>query len=550
MDWGAQGFWIPGSDGRTISAAWFSALNPASASLSAAALVLSGVGNEERSLAVGLPSIAGALAESGLQATITIDFAGNGQAPGDLTDADVVQIWQHEVRDAILFLERELHVPIVVIAPRLAAAIAIPVLADLPVDKLVLWSPVISGRRYKRELQVLGNTSREDGSTTDGGVSVGGFFTSARDLESIGRLDGRALRARPARQVLYMESPDRVIDEEFVASLRAVGCVVSVQRDEDTTAWLFTANDQAAVPKRTIGALVDWLTASMQTGSSLNDVTPALPSTTTIGVRGIDVEETFTKFGALGLRGVVAAPASGPRHSTGVVYASSVGPGRTFVDAARAGATAGRVSLRFDFAGFGLSPLRPGQPSTHLYGPDGTLDIGMAVAALRALGVSRVVVVGYCAGAWSALSGDVHHGLVGVASINVQLFARMTSQEERGLAGRIADLGNNRVTRLMLRVLRGVQNRMRSAFARAPIRWIRHLIEHDVLVALYFDANDPGLEYWNSKLRRHFVSDQRVEVHTYPGLGHLLDGHVVRRSTYGDVENFVQQFDGNVEAVR
>jgi pimeloyl-ACP methyl ester carboxylesterase len=85
-----------------------------------------------------------------------------------------------------------------------------------------------------------------------------------------------------------------------------------------------------------------------------------------------------------------------------------IGPSRLYVTLARAWAAEGHTVLRLDLSGIGDSGTRPGQADNLVYSPHAGADVATAVRHLRAQpGVSRVVILGLCSGAYHGFKAAV-----------------------------------------------------------------------------------------------------------------------------------------------
>lgn len=91
-------------------------------------------------------------AESGYSCTI-IDFYGCGDSQGELHDASL-QIWQENLRLTIETLVQDESLPIILWGLRLGAFVALDFAAKsaLKIDGILLWQPVLSGKRYVTQI--------------------------------------------------------------------------------------------------------------------------------------------------------------------------------------------------------------------------------------------------------------------------------------------------------------------------------------------------------------------------------------------------------------
>jgi len=508
-------------------------------------LFLPGIGHEEEAVAVGTPEIAGVMAARGLM-SLSIDFAGNGQSPEDLAQPDITKIWCRQIVKAIEYLRHNGAEKIAVIAPRLAGALAIVAAKDARVDALVLWSPVLSGRRYQRELKMMQGTGAVDPLTKKGDISIGGFTLPAIVVESIARLEIADVATAPAPEVLYIEGTGRVVDDRTVGHLRELGSNVEIRTGADTIQWLFTPSDGASVPFESARGIADWIDDRFGDSALPQPIdVGSLPTATSLSFSGKEIRESFVSVGELGLSGVMVEPVEPDPELAAVLYLS-MGPGRSFVREARRAARDGRRALRVDFAGFGLSPMRATQSEPELYGATGGDDVQLGVAHLLARGASSVVIVGFCAGAWASITCPPIKGVCGIASINVHLSVRVRKFAERSKNNQVWQRELRRSSKRTL--LTKVRNRLNRLFlsAQPPVRWLTALGNAGISVGLYFDPHDLGLQYWLKNVSRHFrrqVEQGTIEVRVYPELGHLVEGATARSSVFEDIHKFMRRCD-------
>src|SRR5207248_357876 len=83
---------------------------------------------------------------------VRFDWHGTGDSGGSDEDPDRVATWLANIRDAQAWLTRQLGCKrISVVGLRLGATLAAHAASAEEIDGLVLWAPVVKGRRYVRE---------------------------------------------------------------------------------------------------------------------------------------------------------------------------------------------------------------------------------------------------------------------------------------------------------------------------------------------------------------------------------------------------------------
>ncbi len=529
-------FWHSDEEG-TLSAVWYRGTKGITRP-AAGVLVLQGIGPDEAAVSQGIKAIGVAVANLGFL-TLSIEFAGNGQSPESLDQAAIHHRWQRQITAAVRFLRKGGATWVAVIAPRLAGGLAVLAGQETPMDALVLWSPVLSGKRYIRELKMLQATASEDMAQV-GELAVGDYIFPPGLAECVAQIDATQAAAAPAASVLYIEGPNRNINEAMIAKLRDQKVHVTVESSPDTDSWLFVPTHKSRPPIDSASAVANWLESAcprcIDEEAKPSDL-PLRSPTHLLVHRGHKVRETFVSVGTPNMNGVYSEPIELEARKLAVLFIS-MGPGRSFVAAARHLATLGYRSLRFDFSGLGLSPLRPGEKVPKLYHQIGRDDVKEATEYLRQKGIGEIAVVGFCAGAWASFSSPPLPGVVGMAAINVYLSIRDRStfleeaSRRSGLFGRLAQLlfrVNRRLSRSIL-------------LAGLAIRWLRAHQKAGVKLGLFYDADDFSYQYWDKVLARTFrkeVKQASVQVRTYKNLGHLANGRAARAEMMEDIEAFI-----------
>ena len=201
-----------------------------------------------------------------------------------------------------------------------------------------------------------------------------------------------------------------------------------------------------------------------------------------------------------------------PRRAT-VVFLNSgsephVGSGRVWVEYARRLAVLGHRSVRTDFRGWGESPddgHAPGRP----YDPHCQEDTVTLVRALQERGHDRIVLVGLCAAAWTALRVVLTEPVAGIVALNPQFYWRQGDPVESTLAET-----RTRRTAERLRDAKGGRWGWWSGLDLLghrpwPARWLDDLAASGVPIHLLFAEGDDGLEHLQDRLRRRLGRAQR-----------------------------------------
>jgi len=383
-------------------------------------------GYEENCAFGALQLLARLLAESGYE-TLRFDYDGCGNSWGDFADADRLASWVASCGEAISYMAARCD-RVSVVGMRLGAALAVLASASHKADRVLLWDPVVSGRRYLRILRtmsMMGVVAAPDPTDPDGLVTIGHSLNAATVTE-IESIDLKGLSAACIVEALLISRPGGTDAQRLAASLQRVGVAAAVEEHDGTDLLLDCAAEQSVIPRPIIERAVSFLTSGRPEEPWIEQ--ELLPATATLTAPGGSAwtEEHFS-LGSAGLAAVLTLPRQLSR--AGVVLmvnngvARSIGPARAWVQWARCWAALGIATLRVDLAGFGDSNARPNQTEGNHY-PIGAIDdIALSIDYARSRGLTPAVTVGLCSGAFLGLDAAAAGAeLAGVFAINSQLF--------------------------------------------------------------------------------------------------------------------------------
>ena len=150
--------------------------------------------------------------------TVRFDWHGTGDSPGSDEDPQRYATWLTNVGDAAKWMREQLGCrQISLVGLRLGATLATLATESNLIDNLVLWSPLVKGRSYVREMRALGLTSeapirRSETPSTD--IESGGFILSSETASEIGSIDLMQTVPR-CRQVLVVSRSDLPDDDRL-----------------------------------------------------------------------------------------------------------------------------------------------------------------------------------------------------------------------------------------------------------------------------------------------------------------------------------------------
>lgn len=378
-------------------------------------MIASTIGYEWWSSHRTVRTIAEGLAARG-HLVLRFDYDGTGDSAGERWDPDRITAWRSSLRAAVEAVRAQGPTSVSIVGLRFGALLALTDGADLGVASIAAIAPVVSGRRYSRELRLLA----EPVPGVEGAVVNAGLVLTQPTIADLGALDATMGDRPPAPRVLVLQRPEQPVDA-LVEHLRGLGTVVEVQDAVGLETALDIATEAATVPGGLVDAVVDWFGTGPTRATSV-EVAPSQPVVADIPVEDGVVRESIVELG--GLVAVRSQAPAGPSDTVVVLLDSGsephVGPGRSWVDYARTLARRGVDVLRIDYSGWGESPDRghaPGRP----YDRHCLEETAAMVRQLRA-DYDHVVLAGLCVGAWMGIRVAQTTSVDAVVAINPQLY--------------------------------------------------------------------------------------------------------------------------------
>lgn len=355
-------------------------------------------------------------------------------------EADLFDAWAASVGAAVDHLRRRAGARrVVLIGFGLGAAAAARASAQIEgLAGVALLAPWLSGKRALRELGAAARLTAEAMGVTleagpgDGGLSVAGFALTARDRDSLARIETTAATLSASPATLIVARPEQA------ASARALAEALGPDRARFA---VFEGYEKAAfdpsnfvMPESAVAEIVAFTqklthdappTAAPEavTGRDRPERAPSGP----ISREADGYVEEALRFGPEGrLFGVLTEPAgTAPRAAVALINAGrnrSIGWARGDVDEARRLARAGVAALRFDIAGVGDSA--PDGGDEPLYDARRRVDVAAAIDLIQTrLGSAPVALRGPCSGAYLAFQSALADPRVrGLALINAQRY--------------------------------------------------------------------------------------------------------------------------------
>lgn len=474
-------------------------------------LVLPSVGYQYWSAHRALRALAELLAEQGAT-VLRADYGGTGDSAGEQGDGARLADWRSLVDSGVTALRRTGAEYLVVVGVRLGGTLALLDGERAGADAVVAWAPILSGRRYSREIALLGERV-PPGSWTGSisGTVTAGTLWSEETLASLNGLNLAAADVSPVARILLVDDGSADYDN-LVVQWRGLGSWVDIVTSAESGEVLRLPAEDAVVPMQTNSAIAQWI-------ETLPQVRQALPPAVTVELlenpvsftwREGEVTEEVVTLGPRALVSVRCASTSlserPAENQTAVVFVNSgsephVGPGRAWVEFGRDLAAAGYLTFRLDYSGWGESPdlnHAPGRP----YDQHAVAETCEVVDALRKEGLRSVFLVGLCAGAWTSLAAARSGAIDGVLALNPQLYWQPGDVVEALIADthvrRTAERARHRRWAGV-----GLWWFLDVLGARHPAsRWLDDLRRKRTPVLLLFSKGDDGVEFLRMRVGR------------------------------------------------
>ncbi|MBI1377928.1 MAG: alpha/beta fold hydrolase [Frankiales bacterium] len=488
------------------------------------AVLVPALGYESSTSHRTLRALAEGLAEAGHLA-VRVDLPGTGDAGGETGRATPEQL-AAALAEVLAALRAAGAERLSLVGLRAGAAIAELAAGREPVDALVLWAAA-AGRRYRRELSLIGTPVPDGVGLPEGSVVVGGWTFPAPMLEGLAALDLAALAPAGVAHALVLDRDDVHPQDALADALRATGADVEHRATPGHDRFLDRPSEDAEVGVEAVDAILAWFARAEPAVPADPGVEPPGEPVARIPWAGGEVVEEAV---ALGEHRLAAVLTHGPARSRDVLLLLDSGsdprhgPGRAWVEFARELALRGQDVVRVDFRGWGESPhldAASGRPYDEHHGEDAR----EAAAALRRAGYERVVLSGLCAGAWVSLDVARREPTDAVLALNAQLYWQRGDPIE-ALMSTTRERRRDEIADIRRRCAAGEWDRADEAGQRPPAGvWLDELAERRVPVSLVFAEGDDGVEYLRDRLgRRTALLEARgsLRVREVPGVDHSM----------------------------
>jgi dienelactone hydrolase len=374
--------------------------------------------------------------------TMIFDYVSTGDSPDIDPLSNQLDAWTDNVLAAVGELQQRTGVTNVgLLGCRFGALLAVRAARGCKaVTALVLVAPIISGRRYLRELQMVRVASVSAASADSdkapsqsheegiGPLEVGGYSLSTATVAALAEIDLAKLGVAPAADLVVIDDSTAPRARAWTESISARGGGRTQYLFHPGVAEMFlTLPTFAEFRQEMIGAMGEWLPSLRDRHSESpsadvpQDVDVGSPAAIselklldpTGGDAALTERPVYLDAKAAQPFGIVTEPPRNERRRRAIILLNSgadnhVGPNRLYVSFARTWARRGYTTLRMDLAGLGDSDTRPGQLDNDVFASAALDDVRSAIDFLRArYDIEDISLGGICSGAYHALRAAV-----------------------------------------------------------------------------------------------------------------------------------------------
>jgi len=309
---------------------------------------------------------------------------------------DQVPAWRETVSQTVAEARRLSSTRVAVVGLRFSATVAAQLAAEDGPDALVLWDPVVDGRRYVRGMRLLVAEQPHNDSTGD--IVAAGINFSAETLRSMNATKLQVDRVTiPA---LVLQRSDASSEPSVAANAPGLTTVEAVA---GTSEMLDTDAELAVVPSAILDRIGAWLAAEFPATDAVLPVPLALCDVTRETHGSQVLLHQALRVGPRKVFAVTTTLAD-TMPEAAVIFlnngaAPNLGPGAAWLGWAADVALDGAIAVRLDVSGIGDTARHPRQTDSTNYPISAADDVGDVIDLLTARGVDRVALVGLCSGA-------------------------------------------------------------------------------------------------------------------------------------------------------
>lgn len=403
---------------------------PAGALAEHGVLICPPLGHEQVHSHRALRHLAERMAAQGF-AVMRFDYHSTGDSDGTENDPQRLATWQANVSDAVDWMRREgCCRKVSLVGLRMGAALAALYAEQHEVESLVLWAPIVKGRRYVRELTALSQTAQLTAGNESAGIEAMGFVYPNELADELAQIDLLAHSVR-CQQVLIASNANAAGDLALLEHLTKQGVSAESMALSGFEGMMAEPHD-TQVPDEALRSIVDWIKAKAQPLEAARGSASSPGATSMLTGDSDAVRESMHQISSTPDLFAIMTETVEPSTSlpwivminAGAAY--RIGPGRIHVAMARQLAALGYPCLRLDINGIGDSVAADPEKENDTYAATAFRDVSLVCEYLHGQQPSRsIVLLGLCSGAYVAFQSAAqlpHPAIIESVLINPLVF--------------------------------------------------------------------------------------------------------------------------------
>ena len=197
---------------------------------------------------------------------LRFDYFGCGDSEGDAEEGRLAE-WIENLSEAISEISRRTNAShLCLIGLRLGASLALLTAAGRnDIQSLVLWDPIVNGRKYVSELislnreQLRFRPKPKKGRRTEWPKDIIGFPITSELNNEINGIDLLTIRKKPADNVLIVDGENHPDGPDLKRVLESLRASVVLQHIEAPLTWVPTVDGGLQVPFNVLQSITSWM---------------------------------------------------------------------------------------------------------------------------------------------------------------------------------------------------------------------------------------------------------------------------------------------------
>jgi alpha-beta hydrolase superfamily lysophospholipase len=493
-------------------------------------------------------------------ASLKFDYDGIGDSAGFWNDPERWDAWMASVHHAAAFMREVGVTRVVLVGVHLGALLAAKSAAPAAADGLILWEPILSGRAFLREQQLLMSTIHGGPVESDEGTVEGPLFFYDSDVVDSVR------RAKLANVDLPSCCETLVISRSggVPSVLEKVGWHADAVVAISAASQIGEYPNPHARPTEDVASIIGWIESHVSLDSVPVKELGRDSCRLVVSPDRSAIVERPVWIGDVPLFGIVAEPEQWDDQSSTVVLLTTgiwthVGTGHMWARFAREWASRGIRTLRVDLSGIGPSGNRYGQPRQRAISPFVVDDCRQIATYFGDPSGANLVFVGTSTGGYNGL--EVGLGLHPKALILANPTpGPMLDLAETDPASVVGHKAYRPFPKLLLRLAtnhRRVALALWRSLSQILVNWapespVSGVLRRDVRVFMLLGSDDyravRGNVVWTLVWRRYQRSG-KLEIRVVPGMDHGFYTSWQREVKYTVLTEWVTRVAGRADPV-